>query len=947
MKKIYWVLALAGTITFTACQNSHIKLLETRKHRDKDKGLEKEEEEKGVGGMYEYFHMLKANQNTGIVDIADVSAASAAVNNLKMAKSGQSLNLVWNEKGPWNIGGRTRAILVDRNNPQRIFAGAVSGGIWVSNDGGASWAKVNDQMSTLVISCMAQASNGDIYVGTGEAFYPNPSGDGNSSFWGQGIFKSTDNGATFTRLASTWDDNNTTLQNTWKAVFRIAVDPNNPNRIYAATQRGLQMSDDAGQSWINPVKINNTAQQAQATDVKVNSNGGVIASVGDKCFTSANGNDNTYSLKSGSGSTQLPSGGIGRLEFAIAPSDPNTVYCLAATTTSIGTLKGVYRSSNFGDTWETLIEGGSTIFDPFKAGVDADQSQGIYDNTIAVYPNNKDQIIFGGVDIYTWNQGGNWQQRSLWNAAPFSQYYVHADQHATVFSPNNPNLVYFGNDGGLFKSQNGGTVFSNMNKGYATTQAYSVAFSADDKVMIGCQDNGTILVNDILGPQTGIPVGGGDGGYCDISSMVPEALFTTVYYGAISRSNNGGQTSSSFKSNAMNGIQGSFITPARLWESFYDPLANDSVRFIADANYNVGDLISVVSPTSSSLTLYDTLVNPLQEGDTLWVKNYKQAKYALGLTGSVWLTEQPLDFTQTPKWFRIANVSGTVQTLEFSKDGRYLYVGTQTGRVYRISDLSKVSDSLNSYVGTPNYELEAVSIFSNGTRPITSIAIDPQDPARVVVTCGNYGNVDYVYFSNNATDSIPTFTSKQGGLPKMPVYASVIDMQDGDKVILGTEYGIFSTTNINAANPVWSAETDGMPNVPVLALRQQTQQWAGVTNSGYIYAGTHGRGAFRTSTLNAPLAINNKPATLNNTVSVYPNPANEQATISYTLTKNANVVVTIFDIKGQLVKRIEQGNLTPGNYTLPVETSGWQTGTYIAAVSNGKLLGYKKFVVVN
>lgn len=938
MKKLSILLSVT-VLAFTSCH-------EIRNASSVELHKGGQEEEHGVGGMYAYFNMLKANQNTGVVDIADVSAARAAVANLLAQKSGNSLGLVWEEKGPINIGGRTRAILVDRNNPQRIFAGAVTGGIWISNDGGATWGKYDDQMGTLSISCMAQASNGDIYVGTGEAFYPNPSGDGNSAFWGQGMYKSTDGGATFLPIASTWDANNTTLQNIWKAVFRVAVDPNNPNRVYAATQRGLQMSDNGGQTWTNPVKINNSPQQAQATDVKVNSAGNVVVSVGNKCFTSPTGNDNTFTLRSGSQSTQLPSTGVGRIEFAVAPSDPNTLYCLAATTTSIGTLKGVYRSSDFGTTWEVLITGGSDYFEPFQAGPDADQAQGQYDNTIAVFPADKNHILLGGVDVYSWFEGGNWQQRSLWNAFPFGQYYLHADQHNITFSPQVPNLVYFGNDGGLFKSQDGGQSFSNMNKGYATTQAYSVAFSRDDKVMIGCQDNGTIYVNEQFGPKVGIPVGGGDGGYCDFSMMVPNIQFNSVYYGAIERSANGGLSSSGFKSNAMSAITGSFITPCRLWESFYDPLANDSVRYVADQNLSAGTVISAVSNTSSQLSVYDTLTAPLAQGDTVWIKNYMQAKYALGLTGSVWVTEQALDFSKTPDWFKVANISGTVQTMEFSKDGRYLYVGTQAGRVYRINDLSKIKDSLNSFVGAPNYELNVSQIFVNGSRPVTSIAVDPNDPDRVVVTFGNYGNNDYVFFSSNATDSLPTFTTRQGNLPEMPVYASVIDMQAGSKVILGTEFGIFSTTNINAANPVWVAETDGFPNVPVMMLRQQTQQWAGVLNSGYIYAGTHGRGAFRTSTLNAPLAVNNLPALNTTAVSVYPNPARESATVSYSVNKTSNLVINFFDIKGQLMKRVEQSGITPGVHTLPVNTSTWPAGTYFVTISADKQVGYQKFIVV-
>ena len=137
----------------------------------------------GIDVAQDYLTDRKANKLTGKVDLQDVRKAREQVNMHKAMRSSASV-LEWEEMGPDNVGGRTRAVLIDKDNPSRIYAGSVSGGLWISESGGRAWRKYSDELANLNISCITQASNGDIYFGTGEVYFVRygSDGDGGSGF---------------------------------------------------------------------------------------------------------------------------------------------------------------------------------------------------------------------------------------------------------------------------------------------------------------------------------------------------------------------------------------------------------------------------------------------------------------------------------------------------------------------------------------------------------------------------------------------------------------------------------------------------------------------------------------------------------------------------------------------------------------------------------------------
>ena len=242
---------------------------------------------------------------------------------------------------------------------------------------------------------------------------------------------------------------------------------------------------------------------------------------------------------------------------------------------------------------------------------------------------------------------------------------------------------------------------------------------------------------------------------------------------------------------------------------------------------------------------------------------------------------------------------------------------------------------------------------------ITSVAVDPNDANKVVLTLGNYGNTTYVMYSQNALDDEPTFTVKQGNLPLMPVYSSVIEMTTG-KVILGTEHGIYMTDDITASEPNWVAQRNPMGDVPVMELKQQTvnlpkQEFTEfghnvvverTTNQGVIYAATYGRGLYRCDNfiLNSPMDIEEHASTEVN-VNVYPNPARESANISFNIEEGAYVTYQVYDITGKMMQNVVVGNCTAGKHVVNLSLNGMATGTYLLRLNQGDKASVTKFLV--
>lgn len=838
--------------------------------------------QKSFKGAQQYMLHLNAGSD-GTIAIEDVLNSRQAVLNEVRQRNSSSTTLNWTEMGPDNVGGRTRAILIDKFNSSRMFAGGVSGGLWKSTDAGFNWSIVpgTDMLEFSGVTCIVQTNNGDIYFGTGEgsttgAF--NGASNGASGMIGGGIYKSTDNGNSFVQLESTAPSNLISTNFDFAAVVELAT--NSEGHVYAATSRGLRLSTDGGETWQMA-----WPQALSFYDVEVASDGSVFASTANKIYYSSTGAAGSFEL--------LPYDGIfntgsGRIEIEIAPTDDNYIYAIYSNFGSLGRYKGIYRSTDKGQSWETIIPGWNGNTEP-TYNIFSEQAN--YAMALAVSPTDKNKIFIGGLDVWTWKEGEGVEPLSYWAIDGIS-WYVHADQHEMVFDPNNPDKLYIGNDGGVFLTVDG-EEFSPLNRGYGVTQFYTVAFSKEGRVIGGTQDNGTQYVNfeNPASDRSAVEVRGGDGGYAQISYIDSDIIFCESQNGAAGRSADNGSSVSSIEGFLGDDLQGQYES------------AN-----LADA-----------------ASLFATFINPMElweavneDGSPKDTSMFFAATAAVGNGNSdycIYMTKEALDFGTVPTWYQVTPAFTSFSPFEriaVSPDGNHILFSRGTN-LYRTDNLNldTVPDTYEYLDHNSDSAVVVTKEFSgsveepfNGT--ITSITFDPNDKNTAVVTVGNYQNIDHIWRSNNILDESPVWVSLQGNLPQMPVYSAVIDVFNSNNIIIGTEFGVWSTTD----GTTWTPEDDGMPLVPCHMLRQQTLP--GI-NQGVIYVGTHGRGIFKSDATSniSEIFSNNKEV---EQLTIYPNPAE-----SYINVEGNYTDLHIVNLMGKLVlkstnSKIDISSFEPGTY---------------------------------
>ncbi|PTL97943.1 MAG: hypothetical protein DA396_02405 [Bacteroidetes bacterium] len=961
-------------------------------------------EEQSAAGAAAYLHGLRANQITGTVNQEDIQSAIESL--ADMPESAIGLN--WAERGPNNRGGRTRGLAINPSNPNEMYVGSVSGGLYKSNNSGLSWTEVNPDQENLAVMTIAYSKDGDVYYGTGEGLYNTwTTGYGastSSGFPGAGVFKKGVNDAGFTQLAST---------DGFSSVGAIVTDPTNNDKVYIGTSSGIRLSTNGGSTWSNPLQ-GQIGSNGTCWDIHMDAGGNIWGTLGGRTMKSADGGSTWDEVsKSSAGSTGLPRSG-GRIMFASAANDEDYVYVVQIT--SGNALAGVYRTTDGGDTWSKIGQK-STYFDPFCSS----QCQGEYDLAVGVDPSNKNRVIVGGITVWEWEQGQGWNQVN-----GFGPYNIHSDNHDVVWHPTDSSKVYIVNDGGVYFSNNGGDTWQTLNKNYVTTQFYDIGISADRYVVGGTQDNGS-WVMDGLGNTTneGRSLGAvdgfsGDGGYSTISWLVPKIYFTEYQQGRIGRSENKGQSFTSFWDSRVDQAIGSWMTPFYLYENSDDPLSEDSVQFKVDralrslgfANAGQDTFVSNIAPLQASAVMnaatfkvqsgtavissdasgnlsgdgtgnFDAatgnftvifnsspaaeiiatvdvsyaagsevvlgsntnglpfkyiLPNSLGMGDSVIVQDPVSSMFIVGFSGSVWMTRGALDFSTTPEWYKLASITGTTQAVEVSADGNYAWIGTENGRLYRIAGLAAARDygTADADSGATAVTVDLVQNFMG--RNISGIAVDPNDNDRVLVTLGNYGNANYVYYSGNATSTSPNFLVKDGNLGNFPVYAATFDKGNSAYAVLGTEYGIFSTQNINTTSPQWGADNSGLARVPVFTLKQYRTNKSSTADmtveEGDIFAGTFGRGAFQTTSLmtTRPIGIAEQEVEqVQETMKLFPNPAENFTTLALELPAGS-YTVELIDLNGRSVKAVVFEATENGAQTFKLDISSVANGMYIVGV---------------
>ncbi len=438
----------------------------------------------------------------------------------------ESADDTWQQIGPHNIGGRTLAVAFNPLNPNTVYAGSASGGLWRSYTGGvgrAAWQRVRTGFPVLGVSSIAIApdDSNTIYIGTGEVYaYQNSIGGlsvrTTRGSYGFGILKTTNGGASWTK-ALDWSYNQK------RGVQALYLNPLNRNTIWAATTEGTYKSTNAGSSWNlmhNVIMATDVALSAIDTNTVFVACGN-LGSTGNGIYRSTDGGGTFAKLTNG-----LPSSYGGKTLLAISPSSPNIIFASIGNGSNMGSGTWLVRSTNNGDSWVTLSTSDYSTY------------QGWYSHFVVVHPTDTSKILTGGIDMWKSTNGGrNLLIKSDWSAWYFGttppggpegpSNYSHADHHAYAIHPTNPNTVYLANDGGIFRTTDFGETFSGCNGGYQTTQFYN-GFSCSPMdttlAMGGMQDNATAIRDSGVAWRRVI---GGDGCWTAVHPANPDTLYGT------------------------------------------------------------------------------------------------------------------------------------------------------------------------------------------------------------------------------------------------------------------------------------------------------------------------------------------------------------------------------------------------------------------------------------
>jgi hypothetical protein len=401
----------------------------------------------------------------------------------------------WYSIGPRNVNGRVKALAVHPTNPDIVYAGAASGGVWKSVDRCESWRPVWDTTQTMAAAAIAIAPSNPnvVYVGTGE-WTP---GWG-PSYPGAGLYVSNDAGATWTLRTGV----------TARRVAQVLVSPTNAQVVYVAGDSGFERSTNGGLTW-------STLHTGEISDAVIDPNNAAILYIAvrsDRIYKSTNGGATWTGLASG------PTGAAAEwLRLAIGRSGvPGSNHICAK---QDGTI---YRSTNGGTSWTTLA--GSHGGAPYHE----------WTNLLAVAPDDANIIFAGGVGAErSTNAGATW--------TGFSGSLLHGDYHRAVFAPSNPNIVYHCSDGGVFRSTTKGVTWEKTSDGLVVTQFYDVNGWQKYSNVIGggTQDNGT---NVTTGGLSWRGILGGDGGYLVIHPTDPHIMYAETQNTSLYKTFNGGAT---------------------------------------------------------------------------------------------------------------------------------------------------------------------------------------------------------------------------------------------------------------------------------------------------------------------------------------------------------------------------------------------------------------------
>lgn len=461
------------------------------------------------------------------------------------------------------ISGRTNAIAFHPSDANTFYIAAAQGGVWKTTDGGIQWSVLTDNLGSLASGDIAidPTNPNIIYYGTGELNYSQ------DSQYGDGIFKSTDAGNSWTRLVSD------SVVGTY--VSKIIINPVTPSILLCSGSAGIFRSTNSGSNWT--LVLNN---DISSLNIDPGNSQIIYAATGDQPISSSiiyKSTDNGITW--GQINNGVPTS-AGRIQLSVSPDNSNYIYASVATTG--GSLNGLYRTTNAGANWTLMASSPNYL-----------SSQGWYDNAVAVIPGNVNGVMVGGLDVYSSTNGGTTlTQRSSWSTGSAGNF-SHADIHNLAYRGS---VLYCCSDGGVYKSTNNGVNWTDLNINISTLQYQSADYDPTNvsKLYGGTQDNNkqTSTNMGLLWRQQTT----GDGGYTVVDPVNTNFIYGTYVNGSIQRSNNSG---ASYSNITPSGSSGGL---------FYDPyeMAPGNHNVIVFGRANVWKTTNAQTVTTSTWTQIGT-----------------------------------------------------------------------------------------------------------------------------------------------------------------------------------------------------------------------------------------------------------------------------------------------------------------------------------------------------
>ena len=875
---------------------------------------------------------------------------------LGAVRSGQVLDsgpLTWSFLGPnpilgdyWanyaSVSGRVSSIAVDPRDGNVVYIGAAQGGVWKSSDGGATWAPLTDQLSSLASGCVTlDPHNPDVvYYGTGELHY---SGD---SFYGDGLFRSSDAGATWSKIAS--------AATVGSYISRVRVSPADSNIVFVGSSSGFFRSTDRGASW----NISFGAPPFPCDDIAISTTDPqkvFAARNSSGVWRSTNGGVTFLKLAGG-----LPTSSVGRVQIAIAPSNGAVLYASYSNTS--GALLGIYKSTNGGSTWTKQAAA------PNYLG-----GQGWYDHFVVVSPTDANLCIAGGVYPYgagtqgvvkTTDGGASWADIT----AGVDGSTLHPDQHYGTFGPDG--TLWVANDGGVWKSIDLGAHWINCTAGLGIAQFYTVGLHPSDPSAIlgGTQDNGTVRSSGSLAwPE----VIAGDGGPAVYESSDPGYYYSTYirmkelyrWNGPLFNADvSGPWEAAGDRADWCNSpLISDPASPNRILAGthrVYESLTRgDSWTLIS------GDLTGTpngvlralaVAPASPGMIYAgssDGYVQVTVDDGALW--NLRNAGLPAQtvtdivvdplLSNHAYLSLDVTSGARVSKtddagvaWVDATgdlpvNLRGMSLAADWRASPERLYLGTDFG-VYSSRDGG--AHWLLAGMGLPNtavYDLALDNVNSwlvaaTHGRSMWRAFVDAQAPTVTV-------------YAPDGGEAWPL-----GSTRTITWAASDVSGVDSVKILLSTDSGVSYPTVIasglpNSGSYAWSVlgPLVSTCRVEVIAQDHASNTAFDASNADF--------------TISGPLAVGEVDAGSVSLAPVRPNPTRTPATIAFTLPHADDVALQVFDLQGRLVRDLERGPRSEGRHTVSWDGHDGagqrvMSGVYLYRLRAGRVTLTRRLVVV-